>query len=83
MIRVQRVNPRNMLPDRATRGSAGIDLYPAEDFIVGAMQRHQESTGLKLEIPFGHFGLLKERSGHAKLGISVLGGVIDFGKLKY
>lgn len=79
------------MPSRATRWSAGYDLYwsgeahisnSLEDTPHPSMTLYSDDkmlvpTGWAVEIPEGHVGLLKERSSLAKQGVYVRAGVID------
>ena len=66
------------LPAYASEGAAGADLRSAEDLVIGPGERAAVSTGLRVEIPPGHVGLVWPRSGLAvKHGIDTLAGVID------
>ncbi len=59
---------------------AGWDLESVEDVIVPAQEfTPMIHTGVKVAIPEGYFGLIKERSSMAAKGIFVMGGVIDSG----
>jgi dUTP pyrophosphatase len=70
------------LPDYATTGAAGADLYAAieQDLCLEPGGREAVPTGLALEIPEGYEGQLRPRSGLAlKLGLTVVNapGTID------
>ncbi len=70
------------LPTRAHEGDAGLDLYASEPAHIGPGERWQIGTGIAVEIPDGHAGLVLPRSGLArKHGISVVNspGLIDSG----
>ena len=59
---------------------AGWDLESVEDVIVPAQEfTPMIHTGVRVAIPDGYFGLIKERSSMAAKGIFVMGGVIDSG----
>ena len=59
---------------------AGWDLKCITDLVVPAKEvTPLIQTGVRLDIPEGYFGLVKERSSMAAKGIFVLGGVIDSG----
>lgn len=59
---------------------AGWDVESFEDVVVEAKGFAQKiHTNVAVDIPFGYFGLLKERSSMAAEGIFVMGGVIDSG----
>jgi dUTP pyrophosphatase len=70
------------LPSRAHAGDAGLDLHSAQAAHIGPGERWQISTGLAVEIPDGHAGLVLPRSGLAlRYGISLVNapGLIDSG----
>lgn len=69
-------------PNYATKGSAGIDLYCAneEDIIIGPNETKKIDTGLSLAIPEGYFGTVYPRSSTGvkkKLMLANTIGVID------
>ena len=82
-LRCQRLAPGARLPTRATEGDAGLDLYAAEPLrLEPAGGRGSVGTGIAIEIPPGHAGLVLPRSGlAAKHGIAVTNapGLIDSG----
>lgn len=70
------------LPTRAHEGDAGLDLYACEAAHIGPGERWSVGTGLAVEIPEGHAGLVLPRSGLAKKhGIALVNapGLIDSG----
>jgi len=78
MIKFKRLNENAILPTRGTPGSAGIDLYAAHRGLVAAGERLAVGTGLAVQIPHGHVGLIWPRSGlAARNSIDTLAGVID------
>lgn len=77
MIAVKRVGDHhNPAPTRAEPGSAGFDLITTKQVSL-SNARQVVPTGFAWEIPSGCVGIIKERSGLAKEGVSVHGGVID------
>jgi dUTP pyrophosphatase len=71
-----------MLPSRAHPGDAGLDLHAAEAARLGPGERASVGTGLAVEIPDGHAGLVLPRSGLAmRHGIALVNapGLIDPG----
>ena len=79
-IKIQKVCPDIPLPSRGHPSDAGWDLYANEDCSILAGTRRLVDTGIKVEIPEGHVGLIWPRSGSAvKGGIDVFAGVIDAG----
>jgi dUTP pyrophosphatase len=71
-----------VLPTRAHEGDAGLDLYSCEAAHIGPGERWSVGTGVGVEIPAGHAGLVLPRSGLARdHGISLVNspGLIDSG----
>ena len=71
-----------ILPSRAHPGDAGLDLYACEAAHIGPGERWSVGTGVGVEIPDGHAGLVTPRSGLARdHGISLVNapGLIDSG----
>ena len=66
------------LPAYATIGAAGADLRASSAIEIPAGGRAAVPTGLRVQIPRGHVGLVWPRSGLAvRHGIDTLAGVID------
>jgi dUTP pyrophosphatase len=66
------------LPTYASAGAAGADLRASEAVEIPPGGRAAVPTGLKLQMPAGHVGLVWPRSGLAvRHGIDTLAGVID------
>ena len=67
-----------LLPEYSSLGAAGADLYANEALTLAPGERSAVATGLRIEIPPGHAGLVWPRSGLAvRHGIDTLAGVID------
>lgn len=63
-------------PVYSSAGAAGLDLRAAESLVVYG--RHKVRTGLTVELPPGHVGLVRGRSGLAfNRGIFAFEGTID------
>lgn len=81
-LRVQRLCDEAVLPTKAHRGDAGLDLSACETVTIGAGERATVGTGLAVAIPEDHAGLVVPRSGLAmRHGLSIVNapGVIDTG----
>ena len=81
-LRVTRLRDDAVLPSRAHSGDAGLDLSACEEITIGVGERAAVGTGIAVEIPDGHAGLVVPRSGLAlRHGISMVNspGVIDAG----
>jgi dUTP pyrophosphatase len=71
-----------VVPTRAHPGDAGLDLYSTEIAHLGPGERWSVGTGIAVEIPEGHAGLVLPRSGLAREhGITLVNapGLIDAG----
>jgi dUTP pyrophosphatase len=81
-LRVTRLKEGATLPSRAHEGDAGLDLHACEAAHIGPGERWSVATGIAVEIPEGHAGLVLPRSGLAREhGISLVNapGLIDAG----
>jgi dUTP pyrophosphatase len=81
-LRVSKLREGAILPTRAHEGDAGLDLYACEAAHIGPGERWSVGTGIAVEVPDGHAGLVLPRSGLArKHGISLVNGpgLIDSG----
>jgi dUTP pyrophosphatase len=81
-LRVVRLDDRARMPRRAHDGDAGFDLYALEDAVLGPGQRASIGTGIAIELPDEHAGLVLPRSGlAARHGIALVNapGLIDAG----
>ncbi|HMU26698.1 MAG TPA: dUTP diphosphatase [Solirubrobacterales bacterium] len=81
-LKVQLLNDSATLPTRAHEGDAGLDLYASEPAHIGPGERWQVATGIAVEIPEGHAGMVLPRSGLARRhGISLVNapGLVDAG----
>jgi dUTP pyrophosphatase len=81
-LRVRRLDDRAVLPRRAHPGDAGLDLHALEERMLAPGERAAIPTGIAVEIPAGHAGLVLPRSGLAlRHGIALVNapGLIDSG----
>jgi len=81
-LQCQKLDPRAVLPSRAHPGDAGLDLCCLDRVEIGPGERARVPTGIAIELPAGHAGLIVPRSGlAAKQGISIVNapGLIDEG----
>jgi dUTP pyrophosphatase len=82
ILRVRRLDPAAVLPRRAHPGDAGLDLCAAEAAELAPGARTRVRTGIAIELPPGHAGLVLPRSGlAARHGIALVNapGLIDSG----
>lgn len=81
-LRVRRLDERGLLPSRAHVDDAGLDLHALEDAVIAPGDRAPVRTGIAIEVPQGHAGLVLPRSGLAlRHGIALVNapGLIDPG----
>lgn len=81
-LRVRRLDGRAVLPTRAHEDDAGLDLYALDESVLAPGERASIATGIAVEIPAGHAGLVLPRSGLAlRHGIALVNapGLIDPG----
>ena len=81
-LRVAKLKDEATVPARAHEGDAGVDLYACEAAHLGPGERWGVGTGVAVEIPEGHAGLVLPRSGLARdHGIALVNspGLIDAG----
>ena len=82
-IRIKRMGDRGEplpLPAYATAGSAGLDLRADEPFTLHPGERRLVPTGIAVQLPEGHEGQVRPRSGLAlRHGVTTLNapGTID------
>jgi dUTP pyrophosphatase len=82
ILRFRRLSEAARPPARAHDGDAGYDLYAAEAASIAPGARASVGTGIALQIPDGHAGLVVPRSGlAARHGIGIVNapGLIDAG----
>jgi dUTP pyrophosphatase len=81
-LRVAKLKDGAVIPARAHAGDAGLDLYACEPARIGPGERWSVGTGIAVEVPEGHAGLVLPRSGLAReSGIALVNspGLIDAG----
>jgi len=79
-LNVKKLNPDAKLPTAGHPGDAGIDFYAIEAVRFAPHAQERVSTGVALEIPPGHVGLVWDKSSISfNQGLKVMGGVIDAG----
>ena len=66
-------------PSRGTPNSAGLDLYADQDVLVTSGASRMLGTGIAIEIPKDHVGLVCIRSSVGKAGVALANsvGIID------
>jgi dUTP pyrophosphatase len=80
LLKVKRLHPRARLPERATAGSSGLDLFACIDepgCLVIGRQPVRVGTGIAIEFPAGFDAQVRPRSGLSAKGVGVTFGTID------
>jgi dUTP pyrophosphatase len=80
VIKVKLLREGSRMPERATAGSSGIDLYACVGE-TGYLELNQDvtlvPTGLVIEAPQGYDLQIRPRSGLARRGVDVILGTLD------
>src|SRR3989338_3814349 len=77
-IKVKKLHKDAKLPTHGHPGDAGMDFYCLEDVIFPAGKQERVRTGIAVEVPDGHVGLIWDKSSISfNLGLKIMGGVID------
>ena len=77
-LKVKKLHKDAKLPTHGHPGDAGIDFYAIEDVMFLPGKQERVHTGVAIEIPEGHVGLIWDKSNVSfNLGLKVMGGVID------
>lgn len=76
---VELISPFAKLPTRAHQTDAGLDLYALENYSLTPGEKIIIRTGVRIAIPDGCAGFIWDKSGLARDGLHVTGGVIDSG----
>ena len=80
-LKMKRLRPNAKLPQRATPGSTGLDLFACidgkETMTLAGTQPKPIPTGIAIEVPQGYDVQIRPRSGLSSKGIGVTFGTID------
>lgn len=76
-LNVRILSASAILPTRSTVGSAGLDLYSIEPAVLVPNTPTKVRTGIAMQLPLGHVGLIQDRSGLGAKGVRTLAGVLD------
>ena len=71
------INNDAIIPTRASKGSAGLDLYSNIDVYIDTNSINKINTGIHVSLPKNIYGSIRDKSSLAAKGILTLGGVID------
>ncbi len=77
-LKVKKLEEGAKLPTHGHPGDAGLDFYALEEVVFPPGAQMRVRTGIALEIPEGHVGLVWDKSGISfNKGLKIMGGVID------
>lgn len=77
---IKKMHENAVVPTFAHTTDAGMDLCASVEITVNPGERVSVPTGIAMQIPDGHVGLIWDKSGISqKGGLKTLGGVIDAG----
>ena len=71
------INNDAIIPTRASKGSAGLDLYSSVDVDIEVGSINKINTGICISLPENSCGSIRDKSSLASKGLLILGGVID------
>ena len=66
-----------IIPTRASKESAGLDLYSSVDVDIEVGSINKINTGICISLPENSYGSIRDKSSLATKGLLTLGGVID------
>ena len=71
------MNDNAIIPTRASKESAGLDLYSSIDVNIEVGSIKKVNTGICISLPENSYGSITGKSSLASKGLLTLGGVID------
>ena len=71
------MNDDAIIPTRASKKSAGLDLYSSIDACIEVGSIKKINTGIRVSLPENSYGSVRDKSSLAAKGLLTLGGVID------
>ena len=73
------INDDAIIPTRASKRSAGLDLYSSVDVNIEVGSINKINTGICTSLPENSYGSIRDKSSLPAKGLLTLGGVIDYG----
>ena len=71
------INDDAIVPTRASKRSAGLDLYSSIGANIDTNSIKKLNTGIRMSLPENSYGSIRDKSSLAAKRILTLGGVID------
>ncbi len=79
-VRFKKLSENAVVPNKAHPTDAGFDLTATRNYVIPANGRCLIDTGVAVDIPHGHYGMVVGRSGNTiKRGLVGQTGIIDCG----
>jgi dUTP pyrophosphatase len=79
-LKIKKLHKDAKIPQYAYPDDAAFDLFAVENLKITPNERVQILTGIAVQIPRGHVGLIWDKSGLShNHGLKTLGGVVDSG----
>ncbi|MGD2245060.1 MAG: dUTP diphosphatase [Candidatus Aminicenantes bacterium] len=78
-LKVKKIDKKAKLPVYGHKGDAGLDLFSSIDCKLQPGEVRALPTGIQVEIPLGHVGMIWDKSGVSLKGAHRLAGVVDAG----
>lgn len=79
-VKIKKLEEQAVLPQYASVGDAGMDLFSLEEVFVENGKRAKIKTGIAMEIPHDYVGFIWDKSSIGiNNGLKTLGGVVDSG----
>ena len=76
-MKIVLINNNAISPTRASKGSAGLDLYSNVDVDIDINSIKKVNTGIRVSLSENTYGSIRDKSSLAAKGVLTLGGVID------
>ena len=71
------MNDNAIKPTRASKESAGLDLYSSINVDIDVGSKKKVNAGICISLPENSYGSIRDKSSLASKGLLTLGGVID------
>jgi len=78
ILKVKRISKDAEIPSYSFESDVGFDLRAIEDVTLEPYEQKKVRTGILVEIPEGHVGLIRDRAGIVtKMGVHTAAGTFD------
>ena len=76
-MKIVLMNDDAIIPTRASKRSAGLDLYSSIDVDIDINSIKKINTEIRVSLPENSYGSIRDKSSLTAKGLLTLGGVID------